>query len=318
MSKKYLGIDVGGTFVKGGVIEENGKVIETLSVETYADKDADYVIKNIIDNLCLPLLNKVNLKISDIEGIGIGIPGIVNSKTGVVAFNGNLKWRQVEIVKKMQDALKTKVLITNDANAAALGESKFGASKEYKDSILITLGTGLGSGIVVDGKLFEGFEGAGAEIGHMTIVVGGKQCTCGRKGCFEAYCSASALIRDTKDAMEKDKQSVLWKECAFSLENVTGKTAFEFKSSDKGSREVVDNYIKYLGEGLVNLAAIFRPQVIILGGGVSKEGDNLIKPLQQYMDENIFGSNLGPRVLIKTASLSNSAGFVGAAALLID
>jgi len=317
MSKKYLGIDIGGTFVKGGIIDDMGKVIDTLSVDTHADKDANFVIQNIIDNLCLPLLSKSNLKISDIEGIGIGIPGIVNSKTGIVAFNGNLKWRQVEIVKIMQNKLKTKVLITNDANAAAFGEAKFGASKEYKDSILITLGTGLGGGIVADGKLFEGYDGAGAEIGHMAIVVGGKQCTCGRKGCFEAYSSASALIRDTKEAMQKDKQSVLWKECAFSLDNVSGKTAFEYKSSDKGAREVVDNYIKYLGEGLVNLAAIFRPQVIILGGGVSKEGDNLIKPLQQYMDENIFGGKLGPRVLIKTASLGNSAGFIGAAALLM-
>ncbi|MCL1901375.1 MAG: ROK family protein [Firmicutes bacterium] len=317
MSKKYLGIDIGGTYVKGGIIDEEGLVIDTLSTDTHADKGADFVIQNIIDNLCLPILAKSKLTVSDIEGIGVGIPGIVNSKTGTVPFNGNLQWRQVEIVKIMQNKLKTKVLITNDANAAALGEAKFGASKEYKDSILITLGTGLGSGIVADGKLFEGYDGAGAEIGHMAIVVGGKQCTCGRKGCFEAYSSASALIKATKEAMEKDKQSVMWKECAFSLDNVSGKTAFEYKSSDKGAREVVDNYIKYLGEGLVNLAAIFRPQVIILGGGVSKEGDNLIIPLQRYMDENIFAGSLGPRVLIKTASLGNSAGFIGAAALLM-
>lgn len=317
MAKKYLGIDIGGTNVKGGVIDDKGNILDFISIKTLADKGPDFVIENIINNLVNVLLNNCKLTLKDIEGIGIGIPGIVNSKAGIVTFNGNLKWKNVNIVEKMKKVLDTKIFITNDANAAALGEAKFGASKNYKNSLLITLGTGVGSGIIADGKLLEGNESAGAELGHMVIQKGGAPCTCGRKGCFESYSSASGLIRETKRIMENNKESIMWKLTGDSLENVSGKTAFECYKCDKAASEVVDNYISNLGEGLANVAAIFRPEVIILGGGISKEGDNLIIPLQKYLDENIFGGSLGPRVIIKTASLGNNAGFIGAAALLI-
>ena len=315
--KKYMGIDIGGTNTKGGIIDENGTIINSLSIKTLASNGADFVIDNIVNNLCNKLLQDAKLSLKDIEGIGLGIPGIVNSKTGIVTFNGNLSWKEVNVVKMMKKKLNTNICITNDANAAALGEAKFGASKEYDDSILVTLGTGVGGGIIINGKLFEGNEGAGAEIGHMVVKVDGDYCTCGRYGCFESYSSATGLIRQTKAAMEANKDSLMWKLAGDSLDNVSGKTAFECQKSDKAADEVVQNYIKYLGEGLANLASIFRPQVIILGGGISKEGDNLIIPLQKYFDKHIFGGKLGPQVLIKHASLSNNAGFIGAAALLL-
>ena len=181
--------------------------------------------------------------------------------------------------------------------------------------MLLTLGTGVGGGIVIDGKLFEGNRSAGAELGHSVIVAGGEQCTCGRKGCLEAYASATALIRDTKRAMQADKSSKMWE--IGDIEKVTGKTAFDYKDCDAPAKAVVDNYIEKLGVGITNVANVFRPQAIMLGGGVCAQGDNLIKPLQAYLDKEIFAGTQGPAVKILVATLGNSAGLLGAAALLL-
>ena len=181
---------------------------------------------------------------------------------------------------------------------------------------MLTLGTGVGGGIVAEGKLLEGNKSAGAEIGHMAVVFGGEQCTCGRKGCLEAYASATALIRDTKRAMEAHKDSKMWK--IGSLDEVTGKTAFDYADSDPYAKAVVDSYIQHLACGIINVANIFRPETVLLGGGVCAQGDNLVKPLQKILDEEIFAGDLGPQVKILVAELGNSAGLLGAAALLMD
>jgi len=193
---------------------------------------------------------------------------------------------------------------------------KFGVAKAYEHAILLTLGTGVGGGIVVDGKLVEGNRSAGAELGHSVIVMGGEQCTCGRKGCLEAYASATALIRDTKRAMLLHPESKMWE--IGSLDEVTGKTAFDYAESDSFAKEVVDGYIRGLACGIVNFANIFRPEVVILGGGVCAQGDNLVKPLQAILDKELFAGAMGPQVKVLIAELGNSAGILGAAALLLD
>ena len=219
----------------------------------------------------------------------------------------------------MQAAVGTEVRVVNDANAAAYGEAVYGAGKAYKDSIFLTLGTGIGSGIILGGKLYEGSMGAGAEAGHMVIQVGGVPCGCGRKGCFEQYASALALIRDTKKAMFEDKESAMWELTGRDPEKVDGKTAFAAaKAGDAAAQTVVKNYIMYLGEGILNLVNIFRPEAIILGGGVCNEGEYLLAPLRKYIAERLYvGSDRVPLALNR-AALGNDAGIYGALAFAMD
>ena len=258
---------------------------------------------------------RLGLQADDMVGLGMGVPGMIDSKAGNVIYSNNLKWKDFRIGERVGALTGLKVKIANDANVAALGEAKFGAAKGQNDVVLFTLGTGVGGGIVADGVLMEGNKSAGAEIGHMVIVAGGEQCTCGRKGCLEAYASATALIRDTKRAMVAHKDSKMWE--IGSLDKVTGKTSFDYKDVDPYAKEVVENYIAHLACGITNAANIFRPQAVLLGGGVCAQGDNLIKPLQKLVDEEIFAGELGPQVPVKIAELGNSAGILGAAALLL-
>jgi glucokinase len=191
----------------------------------------------------------------------------------------------------------------------------FGCGKQYKNSVMLTLGTGVGSGIVIDGKLVEGNRSAGAEFGHSVIVAGGEPCSCGRKGCLEAYASASALIRDTKRAMKAHPESKMWE--IGSIDAVCGKTVFDYLDSDDVAKSVVEAYIEKLGVGITNIANELRPEIIILGGGVCSQGERLTKPLQEQLNRDIFATTMGPAVEIKIATLENDAGLLGAAALLM-
>ncbi len=313
--KYYIGIDLGGTFIKGGIVNENGEILVSDKVPTEVEKGDIGVASNIV-RLASMLLERQGIETKDVEGLGIGSPGMIDSAEGNVVYANNLGWENFKICDEISRQLGgLKVKIGNDANVAALGEVKFGAARNYSSAIMITLGTGVGGGIVIDGKLVEGNLGAGAELGHIVIEVGGEQCSCGRKGCFEAYSSATALIRDTRRAMEAHPDSKMW-ECG-SLEAVTGKTVFDYAPVDVYAKEVVDSYIEHLACGLINYANIFRPEVILLGGGVCAQGDNLIKPLQAIMDRDIYAGDKGPRVPILIAELENSAGLLGAAALLM-
>ena len=315
MAKYYIGIDLGGTFIKGGIVNENGEILVSDKVPTEVEKGDKGVAANIV-RLAKMLLERQGLTTNDVEGLGIGSPGMIDSAEGNVVYANNLGWENFRICDEISNNLGGITLkIGNDANVAALGEVKFGAARNYNSAIMITLGTGVGGGIVIDGKLVEGNMGAGAELGHIVIVKGGEQCSCGRKGCFEAYSSATALIRDTKRAMEMHPDSKMW-ECG-SLDMVCGKTVFDFAPIDPYAKEVVDSYIEHLACGLINYANIFRSEVILLGGGVCAQGDNLIKPLQAIMDREIYAGDKGPRVPILIAELENSAGLLGAAALLM-
>ena len=313
--KYYVGIDLGGTFIKGGIVDDLGNIIYQDKVPTESENGADRVAMNIA-NLVKMLMKKTDLNTDDVEGIGMGVPGMIDSKAGNVIYSNNLKWKDFRIGEKVGQLTGLRVKIANDANVAALGEAKFGAAKDYEDVVMLTLGTGVGSGIVAEGKLLEGNKSAGAELGHMVIINGGEQCTCGRKGCLEAYASATALIRDTKRAMTAHRDSKMWE--IGDLDNVTGKTAFDYKDCDPYAKEVVENYIGYLACGITDVANIFRPETVLLGGGVCAQGDNLVKPLQKLLDKDIFAGSLGPQVPILVAELGNSAGLLGAAALLMD
>lgn len=314
MKKNYFGIDVGGTFVKGAIVTEDGKIVVKDKIPTEYAKGGDAVVKNIGD-LCRSLAKKANLEISDITAIGMGVPGMIDGENGVVVATNNLGWKNYPIAKKLESDVGLPVKIANDANAAALGEMKFGYGGIYKNIILLTLGTGVGGGIIIDGKIVEGNRGAGAELGHEVIELGGELCTCGRRGCLEAYASATAIIRDTKRAMQSHPDSKLWE--IGSLDAVNGKTAFDYYDTDVYAKEIVDSYIKHLACGIINYANIFRPEAIILGGGVCAQGDALINPLKKIVGEEIFGKDLGPQVEILTAKLENDAGSLGAAALVI-
>ena len=313
--KYYVGIDLGGTFIKGGIVDDLGNIIYEDKAPTESEKGAEKVAENIAA-LVQKLLKKVGLGTDDVEGIGMGVPGMIDSKKGNVIYSNNLAWKDFNIGPKVSDLTGLRVKIANDANVAALGEVKFGVAKGYDSAILLTLGTGVGGGIVVDGVLIEGNKSAGAELGHSVIVEGGEQCTCGRKGCLEAYASATAIIRDTKRAMQADKNSKMWE--IGSLDNVTGKTAFDYKDIDGAAKEVVDRYIANLACGITNFANIFRPEVVILGGGVCAQGDALVKPLQELLNKELFAGELGPQVPIVIAELGNLAGLLGGAALLME
>lgn len=301
----YIGLDVGGTAIKGVVVDGTGKIFGEDSVPTVRSEE----IINGMAALC-NRLSKLNG--DPVAGIGVGCAGVIDSASGKVVLANNLNLSDFPLVKLLEEKTGLPVKVTNDANAAALGEARFGAGKNYKNSILVTLGTGVGGGIVIDGKLFEGNKSAGAEIGHMVISHGGEKCSCGRKGCFEAYSSATALKRRTKWAMEEDAGSLMWSK--YTSQTVTGKTAFEFAETDTSAREVVDWYIDRLACGLVNLANIFRPEIIMLGGGVSKEGERLTAPLQEIVAREIFAGGYAP-VIISCATLGSAAGAIGAAAL---
>ena len=312
--KNYIGIDIGGTTIKGAIINHNGDILSEASIDTAAKGDGDDLRNKVVTLVNEMVMGYGGFK-SSFSGVGIGCPGLIDSKRGTIVFSGNLGLNYYPLGSDVSESLGMPVKITNDANAAALGEAKFGAGKKYTDSILITLGTGVGGGIVVDGKLFEGGNSAGTEIGHMVIVENGEPCNCGRKGCFEAYASATALINQTRNAMSENRNSLIWN--TYNLETVTGKTAFDYAETDITAKVVVDKYINHLACGIINLANIFRPQVVMLGGGIANQKENLTQPLQKILDKEIFAGSLYAPVKVVTASLGNRAGVYGAAALMM-
>ncbi len=310
-----VGVDIGGMSVKVGLVDDEGKIVSQSRVKTAPT--AEEVISNMVKQIN-DLLNEKNLSAKDIRGIGVGCPGAVTGQTGMVEFLPNLGWENVPLVAELKKYFDTKIMISNDANVAALAEAIYGAAKNYNSSIMFTLGTGVGGGIIIDKKLFEGGFSRGAELGHITLFLDGIECTCGRRGCIECYTSATALIRQTKYAMEKDKNSLMWQYVNGDINSVDGKTAFECaKQGDKSAEKVRDTYIYYLGESILNMLNIFRPDAFILGGGVSAQKEYLTDRLKSYCEKFDYGYKKAPRTDIITATLGNDAGIIGAAALLL-
>ncbi len=309
-----IGVDIGGMSVKVGLVDERGVIIANNRAKT--EKDPENMVK-ILSKQINDLLKENNLTVNDINGIGIGCPGTVTGATGVIEYANNLGWHKVPLGAMLKKYIDVEVRISNDANVAALGEAIYGVAKDYNSAIMFTLGTGVGGGIILDNKLYEGNESKGAELGHTTLVLDGEDCTCGRRGCVEAYVSATALIRQTKCVMEQDKESKMWEFVGGDINKVDGRTAFETaKLGDKSAELVRDNYIKYLAESMMNMFNIFRPEAFILGGGVSAQGEYLTSRLKDYCEARHYGYQGTPKVEILIATLGNDAGIIGAAALL--
>ena len=309
-----IGIDIGGTSIKGAGITKEGKVLDVFSLPVEKGEKQDVTINKLIEAIN-KYIKEQGFNKEEIVGIGCGVPGVMDTKAGVITYSNNLQWYDLPIVEMIEKGTGLKVKITNDANAAALGEARFGAGKKYKNIIMVTLGTGVGGGIIIDGKLFEGNLGKGAEIGHSVIVVDGEQCSCGRKGCLEAYASATALIRDTKRAMEQHKESKCW-EIAERLGKVDARVAFEAERvGDEVGHQLVENYVKYLGEGCLNYFNIFRPEALILSGGIANEGEYLLSRLRKYFEEFNYGFQGTPKVELLVSELGYDSGKIGAGAL---
>ncbi len=312
-----IGIDLGGTNIAAGLVDESYKIVRKASIPTnVAGRCADDIVKDMA-GVCIQLCKDEGIDISEIKSVGIATPGTANREAGVVKYANNLPFKDYPIAAKLKEFLPVdNVIIANDADAAAYGEAVAGAGKGHKDFIMVTLGTGVGGGIVVDGQLYNGFNFAGGELGHMVIVHDGVQCSCGRRGCWEAYSSATALIRMTKEKMNECKDSKMWEYCQGDISKVNGRTAFDcMRAGDKAAKEVVDTYISYLATGAANIVNIFRPSVIAFGGGVANEKDNLINPLVPLVEKNTYGYNPESMTTLKSALLGNDAGIIGAAAL---
>lgn len=315
----FIGIDLGGTNIAAGVVDENLNILKKGSVPTLASRPADEIVADMA-KLCLDIVKDAGLSLSDIECAGIAAPGTANSETGVIEYANNLPFRNFPIAAKLSEMSGiSRVIIENDANAAALAEAVAGAAKGERYSVMITLGTGVGGGIIIDGKVYSGFNHAGAELGHMVISHGGRHCSCGRDGCWEAYSSATGLINMTKEKIEECKKSGRETMMTKMIEGskVSGKTAFAaMKQGDAAAAEVVDEYISYLACGISNIINIFQPSVLSIGGGICGEGDNLLVPLNKAVWGEVYNSeNAERRTEIRIAQLGNDAGIIGAAAL---
>lgn len=313
-----IGVDIGGTSIKGAAVSDEGKISSTFSMPVYRDDNSEITLTRLSETI-KNFIAGLNIKKSDVRGVGVGCPGAIDSGKGIVNYSNNLQWTNVHLKEFLEKELGLAVRITNDANAATLGEAKFGSGKIYKNVIMLTLGTGVGGGIIINGQLYEGNEGKGAELGHTVIEVDGEECTCGRKGCLEAYSSATALIRETKKRMNLHQSSYLWKLVDGDLSKVNGKVAFDAcKAGDKVGAAIIDWYVKYLGEGILNFCNIFRPDIVILSGGIANQGDYLINKLTTYCRDRFYGYQRAPKVEIKKATLGYESGMIGAASLFLN
>lgn len=313
--KHYIGIDLGGTNIVAGVVNENYEIVAEAKCKTNCPRSADEIIDDMA-KMAEEAAANANVPMAEIEWVGVGSPGTVDVETGNIIFSNNLDWYDVPLRDKLEQRLGKTIYLGNDANAAAFGEYMAGSAKGAKSMVAVTLGTGVGSGIVLDSKIFTGFNHAGGELGHATLIAGGRPCTCGRKGCFEAYASATALIAFTKEAMEANPDSKMWGLCGGDISKASGRTAFDgMRAGDKAAKEVTDKYIGYFAQGVLNIINIFQPEIICVGGGISKEGDLLLNPVRELMKAEGFARFCEKQPKVVTAQLGNDAGVIGAALL---
>lgn len=310
-----LGIDLGGTNIVAAVVDDSKKIIATAKVKTNMPRPAEDIVEDMIKT-AEAACKSAGITVDDVDSIGVGSPGAIDPVNGVVCYANNLGFYNVPMKKMFEERTGKPFYIENDANAAAYGEYIAGAGKGTNDFIAITLGTGVGGGVIIGGKIFAGSNYAGAELGHTVICIDGEMCTCGRQGCWEAYASATALIRQTKQAMIKYPESKMWELCEGKLENVSGITAFNaMREGDEAGKRVVDRYIEYVAIGVANNINIFQPDMLCIGGGISKEGDTLIEPIKAFVKGENYARNIEKKTEIKAAALGNDAGIIGAAFL---
>ena len=314
MSKYTIGIDLGGTTMTAGLVDESYKIVGKVTWATRLPRPAEDLEKAMAD-LCRTVAKENKVDFADVKYVGIGTPGSVNFTTGFVGFNTNFGYYDWNLGPDLEALLGCKVYVENDANAAAYGEYIAGGAKGYNDAVVITLGTGIGSGIILGGKILRGFNFAAGEMGHNVIVKDGIQCTCGRKGCWERYASASALTRETKAAMQAHKESIMWKMTP-DIDHVNAKLSFDAAAKgDAVAKAVVDNWIEYVGVGIANVIDTFEPEIICIGGGVSNQGETLLAPVRAYAENETKNITTGKFPKIVACTLHNDAGVIGAAVL---
>ncbi len=310
-----IGVDLGGTNIVAGVVDEYYRIVGRGKMPTACPRPADEIINDIAETIH-KAIEDAGISFDDVLSIGIGTPGSVNKRFGIIEYANNLGFENVPVSDILHTKFDKPIYIENDANCAALGEAIAGAGEGVDDFVAVTLGTGVGTGIIVNGKIVNGCNGAAGEMGHMVIVADGEPCTCGRKGCWEAYSSATALIRETKKQMLLDKDSKMWEIVEGDIEKVNGRTAFDAKrAGDESGTKVVDLYIHYLAIGITNLVNTFQPNVLCVGGGIGSEKENLLEPVRKIVEAERYSVHTMEQTRICSARLGNDAGIIGAALL---
>ena len=310
--KYHIGIDLGGTNIAAGVVGSDFEIVAKTSVPTARPRPCRDICADMAA-AALEAVKLAGLSIDDIESVGVGAPGVVNSAEGIIEYSCNLDFYNEPVAEYVSERLGKPVYLENDANAAAYGEFVAGSAKGTHNAVCITLGTGVGGGIIINDRIYSGFNFAGAEIGHTVIEVGGAECSCGRRGCFEAYSSATGLIRMTKEAMGAHPESKMHKMMG---DHISGRLAFNaMREGDAAAKEVVDKYIKYLAAGIANTINVFQPEVLCIGGGVCNEGDALMVPLREAVANEVYSKRSAKNTKIVRAALGNEAGIIGAAFL---
>ena len=312
-SKYCIGVDLGGTNIAAGIVDLDSKeIVRKKSIKTNAPRPCMDICIDI-NSLCRDLCKEQGIELNDVKWIGAVTPGIV--KDGVVVFASNLGWRNVNFRKLLATVTRRPTFVANDANGAAYAEALWGAGEGANSLVAITIGTGVGGGIVFDKVIWEGTNGFAAEIGHIPISTDGRACSCGFSGCLESYCSATALVKETKRIMGLYPESLMWKLCSGNIDKVNGKTAFLAASKrDVAAKIVVNSFIDYLAVGVSSVINMLQPDVVCIGGGISREGDNLLIPLRRRVEHSTFGTD-GARTKIVKAVFENDAGIFGAALL---
>jgi glucokinase len=315
-----IGIDLGGTNIAAGIVNDNFEIICKASIPTGAERTGAEIAADMA-GICHTVCREAGIDPSEIASVGIASPGIANHDAGIIEYCCNIpSFNQFPICDAVKAGFPVEnVFVENDANAAAWGEVVAGSAKGTQDSVMITLGTGVGGGIIIGGKVISGFNYAGAELGHIVIEVDGAQCGCGRKGCWEAYSSATALIRMTREKLaecEAQGRKTLMTEIVEKAGKVSGRTAFDAKrAGDEAGAEVVAKYVHYLAQGLANIVNIFQPEVLSIGGGISNEGDYLLDMLIPMVRAEVYGQGIVKGTDIRIATLRNDAGIIGGAVL---
>ncbi len=306
----HVGIDLGGTNIVAGVVNESFEIISRAKLPTARPRSAREILFDCA-RAVRQAVESAGLSMDVIEAVGIGSPGTIDSDRGVIEYANNLDFYDVPAADILGELLSRPVHAENDANAAAYGEYLAGSAKGARNAVCITLGTGVGGGVIIDGRIYSGFNYAGAELGHMVIEVDGPECTCGRRGCFEVFSSATGLVRMTREAMKAHPESVM-----HTMGEPGGRTAFNaMRQGDSAGKEVVDSYIKYLAAGIANVINIFQPEILSIGGGVCNEGDALLNPLKEAVAGEVYTRRGQKNTKIVIATLGNDAGIIGAAFL---
>lgn len=313
----YFGVDIGGTGIKVGAVSTDGKLLYMDSAPTQASLGYEVLASDIAG-----LINKImadkGISLDEVGGIGLGCPGSIDDRKGVVIYSNNINLTNAPLCDEVKKHIDKPVYIGNDANCAALGEFFALNDDSVEDMVAITLGTGVGGGIIINKKIFTGSNGVAGELGHTTLIMDGEQCTCGRKGCWEAYASVTGLNRDAVRAAENAPDSLLAKEIAANDGKSNGKILFGCaKEGDETALAVLDRYAKYVAEGIIDLINIFQPEYVVIGGGVSAQGDYLLDPIKKYVAAGTYGGDLVKTAEIRMAKLGNDAGIIGAALLAL-